>query len=146
MDFSQAFHTTSKEWAELFIAFSAFGYLISTVYAYSRCGINLYFIPSLPLLISTLMIIVYITKSMHANRISDIVNQKIFRQRFFPFYQLCDRDHPYYKTPTGGLIVQWFWTVLNIAIAPNSPGGYGFIINVKSYGHIALTCMYLQFS
>lgn len=36
-------------------------------------------------------------------------------------------------------MVQWFWTVLNIAIAPNSPGGYGFIINVKSYGHIALT-------
>jgi len=85
-------------------------------------------------------------KPMHADAGSDIVNQKIFRQRFFPFYQFCDRDHPYYKTPTGGLIVQWFWTVLNIAIAPNSPGGYGFIINVTSYGHVALTCMYLQSS
>ncbi|KAF8437329.1 amino acid permease-domain-containing protein [Terfezia claveryi] len=98
----RAFHTNKTVWAELFIALSAFGYLISTVYAYSR------------------------------------LNQKIFRQRFFPFYQFCDRDHIYYKTPTGGLIVQWFWTVLNIVVAPNSPGGYGFIINVKSYGHIAL--------
>ena len=102
---AQAFGTSDTQWAKMLIALSAFGYLISAVFASSR------------------------------------VNQQIYRQRFFPLYQIFDRDNPYYKTPAGGLFVHWFFTSLIILVTPNSEWGYGFIINIKSYGRLFLTCM-----